>query len=259
MPPREAFPKAKANAQKAIELNPNLAEAHVSLGYTALVYDWNYPESEREFRQALALRPDYAPAHQYMAYYFLAMGDVDQMIAEQQRAASIEPKSPLLRTAVGEAYYQARRYKESIELSQQALAIDPHYADAIINIGRAYEQVGMYPQAEQAYRSILAFAPDEPALLALVGHLYAVTGQRTKAREIISQLQQISGSRYVPSVYVGLIYIGLGDKDRAFAWLDKAYEERCDYLVYLPTDPMADPLRNDPRFDELLGRLDLKK
>jgi Flp pilus assembly protein TadD len=119
--------------------------------------------------------------------------------------------------------------------------------------------MGMYPQARQAYQSILAFAPHEPALLALLGHLYAVTGQKTAAREIISQLQEMSGSKYVPSVYVALIYIGLGDKDKAFAWLDKAYEERCDYLVYLPTDPMADPLRSDPRFASLLERLGLKR
>ena len=256
--PMEAFPKAKANAQKAIELDPNLAEAHVSLGYTSLVYDWNYPESEKEFRRALTLRPDYAPAHQYFAYYFLAMGNVDQAIEEQKRAVSIEPKSPLLNTAVGEAYYQARRYKESIGPSQQALAIDPHYADAIINIGRAYEEMGMYPQAQQAYQSILAFAPHEPALLGLLGHLYAVTGRRASALEIISQLQQISKTKYVPSVYIALIYVGLNDKDRAFNWLDKAYEERCDYLIYLPTDPMADPLRSDPRFSALLKRLGLK-
>jgi TolB-like protein/Tfp pilus assembly protein PilF len=259
MPPSEAFPKAKTNAQKALELDPNLAEAHVSLGYTALVYDWNYPESEREFRKALALRPDYAPAHQYLAYYLTAMGDVNQAIAEQKRAVAIEPRSPLFNTAVGEAYYQARQYKESIGPSQQALAIDPHYADAIINIGRASEQMGMYPQAQQAYQSILAFAPHEPALLALLGHLYALTGRQAAAREIIAQLQQMSGSRYVPSVYVALIYIGLGDKDQAFAWLDKAYQERCDYLIYLPTDPMADPLRSDPRFAALLERLGLKK
>jgi tetratricopeptide (TPR) repeat protein len=224
-----------------------------------LVFDWNYSESEKQFRKALDLRPDYAPAHQYIAYYLTAMGDVDQAIAEQKRAASIEPRSPLFNTAVGEAYYQARRYKESIGPSQQALAIDPHYADAIINIGRTSEQLGVYPQAQQAYQSILAFAPHEPALLALLGHLYAVTGRQAAAREIITHLQKISESKYVPSVYVALIYIGLGDKDQAFVWLDKAYEERCDYLVYLPTDPMADPIRGDPRFAALLERLGLKK
>jgi TolB-like protein/Tfp pilus assembly protein PilF len=257
--PSEAFPKAKANAQKAIELDPDLAEAHVSLGFSALAYDWNYPEAEKEFRKAIELRPDYATAHQYYAYYLTAMGDVDGAIAERQRAAAIEPKSPLLNTALGEAFYQARRFKDSIPPNQQALAIDPHYADAIINIGRAYEQMGMYPQAEQYYKSILSFAPHEPALLALLGHLYAITGQQAPARGIISQLQQMSGDKYVPSVYVALIYIGLGDRDQAFAWIDKAVAERCEYLVYLPTEPMADPLRNDPRFSALLEHLGLKK
>ena len=259
LPPSEAFPKAKDNALKALALDKDLAEAHVSLGYSALVYDWNYPEAEKEFRKAIELRPDYATAHQYYAYYLTAMVEIDQAIAERQRAVYIEPRSPLLNAALGEAYYEAHRFSDSIGPSQQALSIDPRYAIAIINIGRAYEQMRMYPQAQQYYQSILAFAPHEPALLALLGHLYAVTGRQAAAREIISQLQQMSGSQYVSSLYVALIYIGLGEKDQAFAWLDKAYEERSDFLVYLPTDPMADPLRSDPRFPVLLGRLGLKK
>jgi tetratricopeptide (TPR) repeat protein len=257
--PSEAFPKAKASALKALELDKDLAEAHVSLGYSALVYDWNYPEAEKEFRKAIELRPDYATAHQYYAYYLTATGDLDQAIAERKRAVSIEPKSPLLNTALGEEYYQARRFSDSIGPNQKALSYDPKYAVAVINVGRAYEQMGMHPQAQQAYQSILAFAPHDPALLALLGHLYAVSRQQAAARRIISQLQQMSRERYVPSLYVALIYIGLGDKDQAFTWLDKAYEERCEYLVYLPTDPMADPLRNDPRFLVLLEHLGLKK
>jgi TolB-like protein/Flp pilus assembly protein TadD len=257
--PSEAFLKAKANAHKALELDPDLAEAHVSLGYSALVYDWNFPEAEREFSRALALRPDYATAHQYYAYYLTAMGDVNQAITERKRALSIEPKSPLLNTALGEAYYEARQFGVSIGPNQQALSIDPRYAVAIINIGRAFEQMGKFPEAQQAYQSILAFAPTDPCLLSLLGHLYAVTGQQEQAREILSRLRDLSRSQYVPSLYVALIYIGLGDKDQAFALLDKAYEERCDFLVYLPTDPMADPLRSDPRFKALLQRLGLKK
>jgi serine/threonine-protein kinase len=251
LPPGEAFPKAKTNAQKALELDPDLAEAHVSLGFTALAYDWNYPDAEKEFRKAIALRPGYATAHQYYAYYLTATGDINQAIAERKLAVSIEPRSPLLNTALGEAYYQAREFKESIGPNQTALSIDSHYADAVINIGRAYEQLGKYPEALHAYQSILAFAPHDPALLALLGHLEAVTGQKAAARGIISQLRQMSAAKdtYVPSLYVALIYIGLRDNGQAFAWLDKAYEERNEYLVYLPTEPMADPLRNDPRFD----------
>jgi tetratricopeptide (TPR) repeat protein len=258
--PSEAFPKAKDNALKALALDKDLAEAHVSLAYSALVYDWNYPEAEKEFARALQLRQDYATAHQYYAYYLTAVGKLDQAIAERQRAVQIEPKSPLLNTALGEAYFQARRYTDSVPPNQEALSIDPHYADAIINIGRAFEQMGKYPQAEQAYDSILAFAPHDPALLALRGHLYAVSGRQAGARAVIAQLQQMitDRNRYVPSLYIALIYIGLEDKDQAFAWLDKAYAERSEYLVYLPTEPMADPLRKDPRFDALLKRLGLK-
>ncbi len=259
LPPSEAFPKAKDNALKALALDRDLAEAYVPLGYSALVYDWNYPEAEKEFRKAIDLRPDYATAHQYYAYYLTAMGYMEQAIAERKRAVSIDPRSPLLNTALGEAYYQAHRFSESIGPNQAALSIDPHYAVAIINIGLAYQQMRMYSQAQQAFQSILAFAPRDPALLALLGHLYAVTGQKAAAQGIISQLQQISTERYVPSLYVAVIYTGLGDKDQAFAWLDKAFAERCEYLVYLPTEPMADPLRNDPRFPALLERLGLKK
>src|SRR5208337_1755287 len=161
--PSEAFPKAKASALKALALDKDLAEAHVSLGYSALVYDWNYPEAEKEFRKAIELRPDYATAHQYYAYYLTAMGDLDQAIAERRRAVSIEPRSPLLNAALGEAYYEAHRFSDSIGSYQAALSIDPHYAVAIIQIGRNYEQMAMYPQAQMAYQSILAFAPHDPA------------------------------------------------------------------------------------------------
>lgn len=257
--PREAFPKAKVNARKALELDEGLAEAHVSLAYSALVYDWNYTEAEKEFRIAIDIRPRYATAHQYYAYYLTAMGDLHQAIAERQIAVSIEPRSPLLNSALAEAYYYARQFNDSIGSSQKALSFDPNYAVAVINLGRAYEQQRMYPQAFHAYQSILAFAPQDPALLALLGHLYAVSGQEAAAHKIISQLQQMSKDKYVPSLYVAMVYTGLGDKDQAFYWLDKAYAERCEYLLYLPNEPVADPLRSDPRFPALLQRLGLKK
>jgi len=259
LPPGDAFPKAEANAQKALQLDGELAEAHVSLAYSALVYDWNYAKAEEEFKKAIELRPGYATAHQYYAYYLTSMGDLDHAIAERKLAVSIDPRSPLLNTALGEEYFHARQFKESVEPNQKALALDPNYAVAVINLGRAYEQQRMYPEALHSYQSILAFAPKDPALLALLGHLYAVSGQRAAAHKIILQLQQISKGRYVPSLYVAMVYTGLGDKDEAFAWLVKAYAERCEYLVYLPTEPIADPLRGDPRFSALLQRLGLKK
>lgn len=257
--PSEAFPKAKVNAEAALKLDGSLAEAHVSRGYSALVYDRDYAEAEQEFKKAIDLRSGYAAAHHFYAYYLTAMGNVSEAIVERKLAVSLDPRSPLFNTSLGEAYYQARQYNASLGPNQAALSIDPHYADAVINLGRAFEQMGMYAKAQQAYQSILAFAPHDPALLALLGHLYAVSGRSAEAHMIIRQLQQMRDDRYVPSLYIAMVYTGLRDNNQAFVWFGRAYAERCEYLVYLPTDPMADPLRRDPRFAALLERLGLKK
>jgi len=258
LPPLQAFPKAETAARKALEIDETLAEAHVSLGYSELVYDRNFPQAEKEFQRALQLRPTYATAHQYYGYYLTAMGRLDEAIAERKQAQELEPASPLLNSALGEAYYQARKFDLTIAQNQKSLVLDKSYAIALINLGRAFEQKRMYPEALQAFQKILAFVPDDPVLLALIAHDYAVSGRKAEARAIVAKLQQMSIARYIPSVYIALIYTGLDENDEAFRWLDKAFDERCEYLVYLPTEPLADPLRNDPRFARLLHRLGLK-
>jgi tetratricopeptide (TPR) repeat protein len=257
--PTDAFPKAEVNARKAIELDASLAEAHVSLGYSELVYDWNYQAAEQEFRRALQLRPSYATAHQFYAYYLTAKERLDEAIVERKQAQQLEPTSPLLNSALGEAYYQARQFDLAIEQNRKSLVLDPNYGVALINLGRAYEQKGVYSQALEAFQTGLAAAPNDPALLAFLGHHYAVSGKKDQARGIIASLQRMSTNRYVPSLYIALVYTGLGEKDQAFKWLDKAYEERCEYLLYLRSEPLADPLRNDPRFPIFLDRLGLRK
>jgi len=141
---------------------------------------------------------------------------------------------------------------------KKALELDPHHAIALVNIGRAYEQMGMHQQARASFQNILAVAPDDPAILALMGHEYAVSGDMVNADRILDKLTAISSKKYVPAVYFAVLYIGLNRKDDAFRWLDKAFDERCEYLVYLGTEPMADPLRGDPRFARLLNRIGLK-
>jgi tetratricopeptide (TPR) repeat protein len=258
LPPGEAFPKSEAAAHKALELDSSLAEAHVSLGYSELVYRWNFSKAENEFQQAIHLRPAYATAHQYYGYYLTAMGRVDEAIKEREVARELDPASPLITSALGEAYYQARQFDRTIEENQRSLELDPTYAVALLNIGRAYEQQGMHAQALSAFQKLLAVAPQDPGVLALVGHEYAVSGRRADAIGVLDQLKHIAAHRYVPALYFAVICAGLGDKTKAFEWLDKAYDEHCDYLVYLPTEPMADPLRSDPRFSRLLSRLGLK-
>jgi TolB-like protein/Flp pilus assembly protein TadD len=256
--PTLAFPQAEAAAKKALELDTTLAEAHVSLGYSEMVYEWNLPEARKEFALALQLQPDYATGHQFYAYYLTAIGDLKAAIIERKRALELDPVNPLLSSALGEAFYQNREFDRAIQQNSRSLQLDPSYAIALVNIGRAYEMKGMHLQARSAFGKVLAIAPDDPAILALVGHEYALSGDKQKALQTISHLQQLSAHSYVPTIYVALVYTGLHDLDHAFEWLDKASKERCEYLVYLPSEPLADPLRNDPRFPQLLKQLGLK-
>lgn len=256
--PQEAFPKAEAAARKALELDSTLAEAHVPLGYSQLVYERNFPEARKEFETALRLRPGYATAHQFYGYYLTAMGKSDEAIAEREKAVELDPISPLLHSALGEAYYHARRFDVTIDQNKKALELDPSYAIALVNIGRGYEQLGMHQQAREAFQTILTAVPDDPAILALMGHEYGVSGDPANANKILARLTEVSRKKYVPAIYFAVVYIGLNRKDDAFRWLDKAYDERCEYLVYLGSEPLADPLRGDPRFAGLLSRIGIK-
>jgi TolB-like protein/Tfp pilus assembly protein PilF len=256
--PTVAFPQAEAAARKALELDSTLAQAHLSLGYSELVYEWNLPEARKEFALALQLHPDYATGHQFYAYYLTAVGDLNTAITERKRALELDPINPLLSSALGEAFYQNRQFDRAIEQNSRSLQLDPSYAIALVNIGRAYEMKGMHSRARDAFQKVLAVAPDDPAILALLGHEYAVSGDKQKALQTISHLQHLAAHSYVPTIYVALVYTGLHDLDHAFEWLDKATQERCEYLIYLPSEPLADPLRKDPRFPQLLRHLGLK-
>lgn len=256
--PKESYSKAEAAARKALALDESLAEAHLSLGYSLLVYERSYENARQEFERAIQLRPGYATAHDYYAYYLTAMGEMNKAIGERETARKLDPISPLLTTALGEAYFQNRQFDMAIKMDQKSLELDATYPVTMINLARGYEQAGMHPQARGIYEKLLGFAPDDPGALALLAHEYAVSGDAPAARKIEAQLERMRSDRYVAALYIALIWTGLRDRDRAFQWLDQAYDEDCEYLVYLSTEPMADPLRNDPRFPQLLEKLGLR-
>jgi tetratricopeptide (TPR) repeat protein len=257
LPPKESYSKAEAAARRALALDETLAEAHLSLGYSLLVYERNYEDARREFERAIQLRPGYATAHDYYAYYLTAMGEMNKAIAERETARRLDPVSPLLTTALGEAYFQNRQFDLAIQMDQKSLELDPSYPVTMINLARGYDQAGMHPQARDIYQKLLGFAPDDPGVLALAAHEYAVSGDAPAARKIEAQLESMRSQRYVAALYIALVWTGLGDRDRAFQWLDQAYDEDCEYLVYFSTEPMADPLRSDPRFPQFLQKLGL--
>jgi TolB-like protein/Flp pilus assembly protein TadD len=252
--PNEAMPKSKAAAQQAIELDPMLAEAHASLGYAALWYDWDWPGAERSLKRALELDPTYAPALQWNSYYLETVGRLDESVAGIKRALELDPLSLRLRTTLGSLLYFERQYDLVIEESREALAMDPNFVLAYFNLGRAYSQKGMHREAIADLKVARELSRESPAMTMQLGYAYAMAGKKDDAKQMLNSLARLARKTYVPAFYSGAIYTGLGDKEQAFRWLRRAYLERCDYMVHLPKEPATDPLLSDPRFAALVPR-----
>jgi TolB-like protein/DNA-binding winged helix-turn-helix (wHTH) protein/Tfp pilus assembly protein PilF len=255
LPPMEAMPKAKAAAQKALQLDDGLAEAHASFAYINMVYDWNWASAEKEFKRAIEINPNYAGAHEWYAEFLAARGRESEALTEMKRARDADPLLVLMHAAVAEALYYSRRYDDVISQCQQTLELDPDYPIAHFHLGRAYMAKNMYPQAIAEYQKAQATLGETPAIVMAIGYADAKSGNRAAARKALEELRAQSKQRYVPALYFGAIYIGLGDADAGMSWLEKAYREHSDYLIYLNVDPMADTLRSNPRFQAVLRKI----
>jgi TolB-like protein/DNA-binding winged helix-turn-helix (wHTH) protein/Tfp pilus assembly protein PilF len=259
IPPNEAMPKAKAAAQKALQLDDGLAEAHASLAYVSMVYDWDWSTAEKEFHRAIELNPNYATAHEWYAEFLAARGRGPEALEEMKRARDADPLLVLMHTAVAETLYYSRQYDEVIAQCRQTLELDPDYALAHFHLGRAYLAKSMYPEAIEEYRRAEASLGETPAMVMAIGYAEAKAGNSASARKALDRLKGQSKSRYVPALYFAALYTSLGDSDDGVAFLEKAYKEHSDYLIFLNVDPMADSLRSIPRFQALLGHIGLKK
>ena len=257
--PRVAMPKAKAAAMRALELDETLAEAHVSLGRVLAVYDWDWKSAEKEYKRAIELNPRYGTAHQWYGGYLAVMGRSDEAIAERKLAQELEPVSLTINFELGLAFYHARAYDQAIEQFQKTLELDQNFPAVLNLLPAVYEEKGMYSQAiAQFKKSIPLMAPGESILSkAGLGHVYGVTGKKNDARTMLDELTRLSAQEYVPGTSLALIYAGLGEKDQAFAWLDKGYEQRAFQLQWIQLDPRWDNLHSDPRFQDLLRRIHL--
>ena len=255
LPPNEAMPKAKAAAQKALQLDDGLAEAHASFAYINMVYDWNWTSAETEFKRAIEINPNYAGAHEWYAEFLAARGRESEALTEMKRARDADPLLVLMHAAVAEALYYSRRYDDVISQCQQTLELDPDYPIAHFHLGRAYMAKNMYPQAIAEYQKAQATLGETPAIVMAIGYANAKSGNRAAARKALEELHAQSKQRYVPALYFGAVYIGLGDADAGMSWLEKAYREHSDYLIYLNADPMADSLRSNLRFQAVLRKI----
>ena len=257
MPPIQAKPKAREAAERALQLDPQLGEAHSVLANVSFSYDWDFDAAEREFQRALALGQNDPTAHQWHSHYCVVRNRLQQALEENSRALALDPVSPLFNTTRAEIYYNARQFDAAIGQARRTIEQYPTYPLAYIWLGSAYREKKMYKNALEQFAQASKLSDNHPAITALYGHALALSGDTAGARRALADLQRLAKTRYVSAFYFAGIYTGLGEKSTAMDWLDKAYKERNDRLVYLNVDPMADPLRSEPRFQDLMKRLHL--
>jgi serine/threonine protein kinase/Tfp pilus assembly protein PilF len=264
MAPKEAMPIARDATRKALALDEKLAEAHTSLAKIELSFEWDWSGAESEFKRAIELNPGYATAHQWYGVYLSEMGRHDESMRERKLAQELDPLSLSISTGLGRAFFWAHRYDEAINHLLKVLDQDPRYPDTHWSLGLAYEQKKMYAEAIASFQKAVEYsktadlAEGKPEMLAALGHALALAGRRTEAEKILADLTAKSASqRYVSPYSIALVYVALGDKQRAFEWLDQAYQERDESFIHLRVDPRLDALRADPQFVERLRRIHL--
>ncbi len=256
--PRETAPKAKAAAERALEIDYSLAEARTSLARISISWDWNWEAAEREFLRAIELNPNYAEAHQWYGFYLTVMGRFDEAIREIDRAQELDPLSFMRSAFRGWSLYFARQYDEAIEQFRKLVEMDPNFHMAYWGLGLTYDEKGEFSEAIAEFQKALSSPEGGGAeMMTRLGHVYATSGKREEARRLLDELDEMSAHRYISPMLRARIHTGLGETERAFEFLERAYTERSPWLVYLKVDPVFDSLRPDPRFANLVRRMGL--
>ena len=258
IPNSEAAPKARAAAEKALALDDTLAEPHVVLGGAyGSFFEWD--RAEREFRRALELNPNEANAHHWYAFLLKQMGRSDEAMAEVKRAAELEPLNLKFSDSVGVMYRRSGQYDKAIEHFKKVLEMDPNYASAVEDLAFTYKEAHQHDLWLQEWKKWATLVNDneELAIAEEATRVYAKFGIPATIKKIIELKLQLAKRRYVDPYDIGSLYAELGDKDQAFVWLEKAFAERADGLTWLNVEPMLDPLRDDPRFQDLIRRIGL--
>ena len=257
MSPAEALPKAKAAAIKALELDSTLGEAHNSLAFSLDVFDWDLDSAGKEFRRAIELNPGYATAHQWYAAHLIVLGRNDEAIREMRKAESLDPLSLIMGADLAEFLVIAHSYDESIRESRKTIEMDPNFALAHNQLGQAYLQKHMLDDATAELLKAVQLSGNSPTCMANLARAYVASGRRSEAVALLNDLKRRSNSSYSHASEIAAVYVALADTDRAMRWLQRAYEERFNPSVLLR--PGFDPLRADPRFQDLLRRIGLPR
>ena len=255
MTAKEALPKAKAAAIKALELDSALGEAHNSLAFCLDGFDWDFPSADKEFRRAIELNPGYATAHHWYAWHLSLLGRYDEAIAEMKKAENLDPLSLIINADLAELLVLAHSYDESIRQSRKTIEMDPNFALAHNQLAQAYLQKNMNREAVTELETAAQLSGDSPTVIANLARAFTASGKRSEAARLLNDLKKRSNSSYSCAAEIAVIYVALGDKTQAMIWLEKGYEERFNPGVLLR--PGFDPVRSEPRFEELVRRIGL--
>jgi TolB-like protein/DNA-binding winged helix-turn-helix (wHTH) protein/Tfp pilus assembly protein PilF len=255
LPPREAFPQARAAAEKAVSLDGALAEPHASLAYISFYFDWNWTAAEAEFKKAIALNPNYATAHDYYCYFLTAMQRPQEAKAQIDRALQLDPLSLPINSDAGFQMVYSYQYDAAIEQLKKTLQMNPKFPLAHLWLGRAYQAKGMFDQAMVEYQATDSALPDWPVTVAGIGNLQGYAKKDADARLTLARLDNMSKTKYVTPYGIALVYAGMGDKDQTFRWLERAFDDRANWLVWLRFDSRWDSIRSDPRYADLVRRI----
>src|SRR6267378_7773 len=257
IPPIDAFPKARKAAEKALDIDNRLPEAHTSLGVVMFQYDWDWEGAEKEFKRAIELNPSYAPAHQFYADFLKSQGRFDEALSEMSHAGALDPLSLSINTGIGHVLYLSRQYDRAIEQYRNTIKLDPNFIQARLWFGRPFLQKGMYKEAITELDDAVRLSGGSTISLAMLAHANGTAGNRDEAEKILGKLMERSKHQYVPSYWIAMIHVGLGAEDQAFTWLERAFQERSSWLAWAKVEPRFDTLRPDPRFNSLLVRMRL--
>lgn len=252
--PREAYTKAEAAARKALEIDDSFAEAHNSLGVIKLFYKWDWKGAESSFRQAIELNPGYADAHQRYSMLLVAGGRFSEARAELERAQELDPLSLITKTISGYPFYYAREYERAEEHFREVIEMDQNYSMAHFRLGLTYAQQGRMEEARAELQTSAQLSGDRDVVAAL-GYVHGLAGRESEALAALAELTKRERAGFVSAYDKALVYLGLGDTEAALDWLERAFEERSYWLIYLQVDPALDPLRASPRFIELLDKV----
>jgi TolB-like protein/tetratricopeptide (TPR) repeat protein len=258
VPPKDTLPQAKAAATKALEIDESLAEPHVTLAFIHSWFDWDWIGAEKEAKRAIELNPNLGFAHIAYAQLLSHLGRHQEAISEATRASELDPLSLIINTLYGSYIYNAKRYDEASARLQKTLELDPNFWIAHVFLGKTYIEKGKYSEAIAEFSKAKELSGGNSEPLSMTGYVWALAGDLAKARAVLKELKSLSSQRYVPSTNVAILCYAVGEKDEAFTWLEKGYQEHDVRLCRLKVDPKWDSLRSDPRFTAMLKRIRLE-